>query len=163
MSNNKPIVLYYSFIIIYMGLCPKPHFILCLETKNEARKFKPKRPPPRSAAMQEFQAKRASLLAEIPCIAAFTASPAPRFGRAPARCLVLGFGIRLLLYSTTNMYRSDIDSEPYALPQCVRSKITNSIFRRFAVQTKTKPAYMHVNVGGQSRSAFKPSVFLRHR
>jgi hypothetical protein len=22
-----------------MGLCPNPHFILCLETKNEARKF----------------------------------------------------------------------------------------------------------------------------
>jgi hypothetical protein len=69
-----------------MGLCPKPHFILFLDKKNEARKVKPKRSPTRSAAMQEFQARRASLLAEIPCIPAFTATPAPRFGGATARC-----------------------------------------------------------------------------
>jgi hypothetical protein len=96
------------------GLCPGPHFILCLprpterrsggETKNEARKIKPKRSPPRSAATQKFQAKRA----KPPCrnfmrcsiihtvnyfkgvhelLRKFTATAAPRFGGATARCI----------------------------------------------------------------------------
>jgi hypothetical protein len=74
-----------SGIQLYPGLCPEPHFILCLDTKNEARKIKPKRLLTRSAARQEFHAKLASLFAEIPCLAAFTATPAPRFGRADPR------------------------------------------------------------------------------
>jgi hypothetical protein len=108
MNNNQNIFLK----CLYTGLCPDPHFILCLETKNEARKFKPKRSPTRSAARQKFQAKRASLFTEISSLAAFTASAAPRFGRANAR---------------------RIES---ASPQCVRSKKTKTLFRRFAVQTK---------------------------
>ena len=80
------ILSFLSGLQLYPGLCPEPHFILCLDTKNEARKIKPKQLPSRSAARQEFQAKLASLLAEIPCLAAFTATPAPRFGRAYPRC-----------------------------------------------------------------------------
>jgi len=39
------------------GLCPIPHFILCLVTKNEARKVKTKRLPALSVARQEFLIK----------------------------------------------------------------------------------------------------------
>jgi hypothetical protein len=88
------------------------HFILCLETKNEARKFKPKRSSTRSATSQKFQAKRASLFVEISNLAAFTAMTAPRFVRASARRI------------------------KSASPQRMRSKETKTLFRRFAVQTK---------------------------
>jgi hypothetical protein len=105
--NNNPVsTKYFNYILCIWGFAPNParpvrraHFILCLNTKNEARKIKPKRPLTRSVARQEFQAKRASLLAEIPCLTTlftpfiifkgvhellrkFTATPAPRFGTA---------------------------------------------------------------------------------
>jgi len=43
--------------IDFMGFYPIPHFILCLDAKNEARKIKTKRLPTRSAARQEFLIK----------------------------------------------------------------------------------------------------------
>ena len=47
---------------ILPGLCPEPYFILCLNTKNEARKVKTTRLPALSAARQEFQIKGRKLL-----------------------------------------------------------------------------------------------------
>jgi len=69
MSYNEPnsaILFIYKFLyddLPHTLPAVQAHFILFLDKKNEARKIKPKRPPTRSAAMQEFQAKRASLLA----------------------------------------------------------------------------------------------------
>jgi len=100
-KNNQNIFLK----CLYTGFAADPHFILCLETKNEGRKFKPKRSPRRSAARQKFQ----------------------QSGQASLRISALqhySFGCSRLAGQ-----RRRIES---ASPQCVRSKETKNLFRRFA-------------------------------